>query len=278
MSEKCVSCGNQFLGNYCNQCGEKIVMEEERTLRYFLGEVLNAFTFADNKALKTFKYLFAKPGILPKRFIEGQRKVFIAPLPLFLLINLIYFFFNPLDTFNSRLVSQLGGQPYSRLIQDYAEQAIQNSGLSQHVFESIYNNSSENISKSILLLFPVLFSFPLWGLFHKRSSYLFDHLMLSISIMSFVLLGLLLLLPMLIIALFYVIGQLGGSADFDWNGFMITLTSLSLFGIYLTVSIRNFHKVSVKRAILATAILLLAFAVLMYLYRFILFFLTIWSI
>ena len=275
---KCVSCGNLFTGFYCSLCGEKVVIKKERTIKHFLGQVFSAFTFADNKAWKTFMYLFTKPGILPKRFVQGQRKVFIAPLPFFLLINLIYFFINPLDTFNSRLVSQLGGQPYSGLIQGYAELAMQNSGLSQQVFESTYNSSSENISKSILLLFPILFAFPLWGLFHKRSSYLFDHLMLSISFMSFVLLGLLLLFPLLIIGLFYIIGQLGGAADFDWNGYMITLTSLTLFGIYLTAAIKNFYEVNLKRALLATAILLVAFAILMYLYRFILFFLTIWSI
>ncbi len=278
LDKKCVSCGNKFSGFYCNQCGEKIVIQEERTLKHFFGEVFSAFTFADNKVWKTFRCLFAKPGILPKRFVEGQRKVFIAPLPLFLLINLIYFFINPLDTFNSQLVSQLDGQPYSRFIQDYAELSMQKSGLSQEVFESTYNINSANISKSILLLFPILFAFPLWGLFHKRSSYLFDHLMLSISFISFVLFGLLLLLPMLIMALLYLIVWMGGSANFDWNGFVITLTSLSLLGIYLTAGIKNFYELKLPRAIVAAIILLMAFAILMYLYRFILFFLTIWSI
>ncbi len=278
LDKKCVSCGNQFSGFYCSQCGEKIVIQEERTLKHFFAEVFNAFTFADNKVWKTFRYLFAKPGMLPKRFVEGQRKVFIAPLSLFLLINLIYFFINPLDTFNSKLASQLDGQPYSRLIQGYAELAMQNSGLSQEVFESTYNINSANISKSILLLFPILFAFPLWGLFRKRSSYLFDHLMLSISFMSFVLFGLLLLMPMLIIALFYVIGWMGGPAGFDWNGSIITLTSLFLLSIYLTAGIKNFYQIKLTRAFLAAFILLIAFTILMYLYRFILFFLTIWLI
>lgn len=278
LNKVCVSCGNSFNGNYCGNCGEKVVIPEERTLKYFFGEVFNAFTFADNKTLKTIRYLFIRPGVLPLRYVEGQRKLFIAPLPLFLLINLVYFLFNPLDTFNSHFVNQLSGQPYSGFIQPIAKAAMQQSELTNQFYEAAYNNASQNISKSILLLFPVLFAFPLWGLFYKKSTLLFDHLMLSISFMSFVLLGLMLLIPALIIGILTITGYMGGSANFDWNGSLATGLVISGFCLYLGVALKNFYKVKWLKLIPVTLLLFIGFTFLMYLYRFILFFLTIWSI
>lgn len=204
--------------------------------------------------------------------------MFIAPLPLFLLINLVYFLFNPLDTFNSHFVNQLRGQPYSDFIQPIAKAAMHESGLSNQFYESAYNNASQNISKSILLLFPILFAFPLWSLFYKKSTLLFDHLMFSISFMSFVLLGLMLIIPAIIIAILHLVGWMGVAVDFDWNGSLATGLVVSGFCLYLGAALKNFYKVTWLKLIPVTLLLFMVFTFLLYLYRFILFFLTIWSI
>lgn len=271
----CVSCGHVFIGRYCSECGEKLVEPQERTLRYFFGQVINAFTFADNKIWKTIKYLFVKPGVLPLAYVRGQRKGFLSPLSLFLLINVFYFVFSPVDTFNSYFHNQMSGQPYSALIHDYGLKVSHNSGLAEGAFEKKYNDHANNTSKSIILLLPILFAFPVFGLFYQRSAFLFDHLMFSISFMSFILLGVFLMMPAVIMAIVYLSRLLHYQLSFDWNGTLaIALLLLSLF-TYLGIGLKNFYKQKWSWILLKTIALIPCFIVVMFVYRFILFFLTI---
>uniref|UniRef100_UPI00404B5B8D hypothetical protein n=1 Tax=Fulvivirga sp. TaxID=1931237 RepID=UPI00404B5B8D len=53
----CQSCGNEFYGGYCNTCGEKVIDQEDRKLKYLFSEVFNSFTFADSKLLYTLKVM-----------------------------------------------------------------------------------------------------------------------------------------------------------------------------------------------------------------------------
>ncbi len=273
----CQSCGQNLDGKYCKDCGEKVVDRSEQTLRHFFGEVISAFTFADNKVWKTLKYLFFKPGQLPELYIKGRRKQFISPLPLFLLINLLYFLFSPLDTFNSYFLSQIGSQPYSALIHDYGLQQLAKSGMGEAEFSIDYNAHSLTISKSIILLIPILFAFPLWALFYKKSSYLFDHLMFAITFMSFILLGVFFILPLLIIIILKISLWLELPLSFDWNGSVAIVILLGTLIGYLSISVFRFYKQSVALSIFKIILLLISFVLLVYFYRFVLFFLTLWT-
>jgi hypothetical protein len=48
----CKNCGNQFLGKYCNECGEKVYTEHDKTFSHFLGETFHFITHWDSKILK----------------------------------------------------------------------------------------------------------------------------------------------------------------------------------------------------------------------------------
>lgn len=276
--QHCVNCGNSFEGKYCNICGERIVKREELTVRHLIGETIKALTFADSKIFRTLKTLFFKPGVLPKRYLEGYRKAFVPPLSLFLLVNLIYFLLNPFDTLNSHLNSQLAYQPYSELIYDYGVQQMESSTWSNEVYTEKYNARSLAISKSMILIFPLLFSFPLWLLFYRKTRYLFDHLMLALSYMTFILLGLLLLMPALIKGILYLMAQLGQSVQFDWNGLLATVLLFGLIGLYLFFTLKHFYKQTNGATLLKTVVLIPAFVGVLFAYRFILFFVTVWSL
>lgn len=66
----CKACGHSFYGDFCNQCGVKILKPQEKSFRYFLGSLLNAITFLDSKFLKTLKLMVLKP--LSGHFIFGN--------------------------------------------------------------------------------------------------------------------------------------------------------------------------------------------------------------
>src|SRR5688572_1443654 len=84
----CKSCGNNFTGFYCNQCGEKVLDARDRTFKTFLSAILILVTFTDNKFLKTLWMIIRRPGLLSREYAEGKRVNYLRPLQLFFVLNL----------------------------------------------------------------------------------------------------------------------------------------------------------------------------------------------
>lgn len=91
----CPSCEAPFRGPYCHRCGEKQLRDEDRTVGHFLREVVGTFTNLDGTFWRTFGALIFRPGTLTAAYLHGQRRRYLAPLKLFLLCNLVYFFVQP---------------------------------------------------------------------------------------------------------------------------------------------------------------------------------------
>ncbi|NJM25680.1 MAG: DUF3667 domain-containing protein, partial [Bacteroidia bacterium] len=93
MAQDCVTCGTHFTGRFCNICGEKILEQDEKSVKTFLGSVVNALTFADNKLLRTLGTLIVRPGEISASYSKGKRLPYIKPISMFFVGNLIYFLF-----------------------------------------------------------------------------------------------------------------------------------------------------------------------------------------
>jgi hypothetical protein len=92
----CKTCGNVFVGLYCNICGEKVIEAKDRSFKNFIGNFLTAITLADNRFLKTLWLTIKNPGFLSKEYANGRRVNYLRPLQVFFVLNLIYFLFpNP---------------------------------------------------------------------------------------------------------------------------------------------------------------------------------------
>ena len=48
LTHTCKSCHQEFTGNYCNQCGEKILAPADRSFKTILNNILLTITFADS--------------------------------------------------------------------------------------------------------------------------------------------------------------------------------------------------------------------------------------
>lgn len=201
----CASCKSYYQGNYCNKCGEKRVLKKERTLVYFLGQLLNAITFSDSKMLKSFGLLLIKPGFLSKEYILGRRNLYTKPLPLFLIINLLYFFFQPVDTFYSGYYSQTEHQNYSNYAKKIADSKMKTLNLSKVQFANRYNKAAMDYSKTLIILLVFLFSIPLSIVFWKREGLYFNHIIFSLGYISFILLGPILLLSIIVKILQFIL-------------------------------------------------------------------------
>jgi hypothetical protein len=89
----CLNCGAQLSGNYCQLCGQSAHLH--RSLWHLCEEFLHGVLHFDAKGFRTLPLLIARPGVLTRRYIDGQRARYVSPMALFLFcIFLMYFVFS----------------------------------------------------------------------------------------------------------------------------------------------------------------------------------------
>jgi hypothetical protein len=90
---RCANCGTQLTGSYCHQCGQ--TAHVHRSLLHILEELVHGILHFDTKSWRTLPLLVARPGLLTRRYIDGQRARYVSPLALFLFsVFLMYFVFS----------------------------------------------------------------------------------------------------------------------------------------------------------------------------------------
>ena len=86
----CANCGAALAGPYCHACGQRGHLH--RSLLHLAEEVLHGVLHFDTKAWRTLPLLVARPGLLTRRYIDGQRARHVPPLALFLFTMFLMFF------------------------------------------------------------------------------------------------------------------------------------------------------------------------------------------
>ncbi|HEX6890774.1 MAG TPA: DUF3667 domain-containing protein [Chryseolinea sp.] len=275
---KCKSCGNDFRGLYCNVCGEKVIEPKDRSFRVFLGNILIATTVVDNKFVKSLFLTVKKPGFLSREYVDGRRVKYMRPLQMFFILNLIYFLFPVLQMFNSSLYTQLYVLPHRQIARDVVSKKVGAEGLSIQGFEMMYNDKTNGFAKLLLVLFVVLASLPLSLIFRKKDRYFTDHLALSVELTSFNLaINAISLSVVLIIA-----NKLFKWGNVGWGNYLNDLTLTIIFVItnfyFIFIGARTFYNQRGKRRIVKALLGVLGLFLALEAYRFLLFFITMWSL
>lgn len=274
----CKSCGNEFTGRYCNLCGEKVIEAKDRKFRTALGSVLMATTVIDNKFVKSLWLIIRNPGFLSLEYVTGRRVMYMRPLQMFFILNLTYFLFPLLQMFNSSLKTQLYVLPHRKIALAVVTKKLLKDGLTLPGFELIYNEKTTSLAKLLVVVFVVLASLPLSLIFRKKNRYFTDHLALSVELTSFNLainaIGLSFLF-MLINAAFHW-------GHWGWGSYLNDITLTVIFVAtnmyFLLRASRTFYRQKGKRIIIKAALGILGLFLALEAYRFLLFFITIWSL
>jgi hypothetical protein len=181
----CESCGHRFEGNFCNNCGEKVLMASDRTFQTFLSNFLLAVTVTDNKFLKTLWLIVRKPGTLSKEYVEGRRVNYFRPLQLFFILNLFYFLFPVLQLFNTSLYTQMHLQPHRRLARYLVYSKVGNDPLALEGYSLMYNDKSTSLAKLLIIVFVLVACVPMTIIYRKKNRYFTDHMALSVEFTAF---------------------------------------------------------------------------------------------
>lgn len=86
----CPNCDAPVHGPFCAQCGQETV-HEMPTLREFAHQYLHHYVAAEGKLLPTVKLLLLKPGQLTLEYLEGRRRRYVMPLPLYVTFSFLFF-------------------------------------------------------------------------------------------------------------------------------------------------------------------------------------------
>lgn len=88
--KNCTNCGTELNGAYCHACGQAGHLH--RSLLHLIEEVLHGVLHFEAKGWRTLPLLIVRPGVLTRRYIDGQRTRYVSPLALFLFTVFLMFF------------------------------------------------------------------------------------------------------------------------------------------------------------------------------------------
>lgn len=74
----CKNCNNQFIGNFCNECGQKSDTQKLK-VQNILTDLQNGLFAFHNGIIYTIKQLLTRPGHSIREYIEGKRVQHFKP-------------------------------------------------------------------------------------------------------------------------------------------------------------------------------------------------------
>jgi hypothetical protein len=264
----CKSCHNQFVGIYCNLCGEKVLEPADRSFKKFLSNIVIAVTLADNKFVKTLWLVLKSPGFVSFEFANGRTITYMRPVSVFFVLNLIYFLFPVVQLFNASLNTQMLS-PFSDFLRPIVAKKMVIDHLDFSSFALLYGTKSASLAKLMVMLFVVLASLPLNYLYRKKNRYFTDHVGYAVELACFNL-----FINTMVLA---VIASVAGIGHY-LNETVLTTIFVSTNLYFLIRSGKTFYHETGWRLIVKSVVMIGLLKVALEIYRLILFFMTMWSL
>lgn len=278
ITRKCKHCEATFQGKFCNICGEKVLEKEDQTLKNYLLNLLNAYTFIDGKFFNSFRTLLLKPGKITEDISEGITVPYMQPISFFFLANFIYFFFPVIQTFNTNLYNQLNGMPYSGFVENQVAKYLDVNNITIADLSQIYDLNSTGNSKLLLFLFVVyLIPFIILTNYSRNVSFV-KYFHLSLEFVTFIL-----IVPTVGMSLLTRgVTEILLTLNLNWNGeisdgYYSIFLSFIILGFFVP-AIRRVMKFPWWRSILGGVLLVSSLIIVITIYRFTLFVATFYTL
>jgi hypothetical protein len=268
---------------FCGECGERRAGLEDLSVRGFLVRAMHTVTNTDSNVVRTFRALVFRPGLLTAEYFEGRRRPYLQPVQLFLVANLIFFVVHtifPVNVFTTTLSDHLQHHPYSSLIRGMQAPGGITFGemlADPEVFRpyaQTFQAVTNGLAKTLVIVMVPIFALLTFALFHRRARFLVQHLVFGLHFYAFM---------MLVTSALAIVGvaayRLGAHAvpwqvvDLVWS---LALVAIAIS--YLTGALHRGFGASRLAAVLGAAFLALAYVPVLFVYRLILFFLTVAAI
>ena len=272
----CAACEGKLAGPYCHACGERAPQPEDESMVAFLRDQFHEVTSADGRLWRSVRALFV-PGKLTEEFFAGRRGVYVRPVRLFLVLNILFFLW----------VGWFGGKGFVgdaelyrsnwRFSEAMAEAAAQ-AGVTGEAYDAAFSQRARVLAPTLIAVLIPAFTVVLALVLAPARRPLVRHavfathyvaaLMASTVLVSFVL-----ALPLIIIRL------LTGATAYNLNDSILLPIFLVLWSVYLVAGVRRVYGVPWwGAAVSGLTLASLGTMVAMEVYRTALFFVTLWTL
>jgi hypothetical protein len=185
----CVTCGTPLGGEFCPHCGERRAEAHDLSLRGFLKDSFTSISNFDARGYRSLRHLVTRPGLLTDEYVAGRRTVYLTPIQLFLVTNVLFFIsasFLPTVTFYTPLSSQIDNGVLGHLIAQMLREKFTTFDAQGYVrYEARFNDGGQQQAKSLVILFAPMFAFALALMRVARREPAGKHLVFSIHFVAY---------------------------------------------------------------------------------------------
>lgn len=86
----CLNCGTLVQGRFCHVCGQEN-KEPKESFWHLVNHFFADITHFDGKFFHSIKYLFTRPGFLPKEYMAGRRASYLNPVRMYIFTSAFFF-------------------------------------------------------------------------------------------------------------------------------------------------------------------------------------------
>ena len=155
-------------GKYCANCGQKVILAEDKKLRHLVTEFFHHFTHLDSKFLSTLKKILFRPGDVTRDISEGITVPHFKLSALFLIGTIIYYLL-PLNMvistpLNESFEQQVTASEYHEWMAKFAKNKSLSGNKTMAELQETYDRRQHDYGKLLTLLFIPLLIPILWAL------------------------------------------------------------------------------------------------------------------
>ncbi|NUP94845.1 MAG: DUF3667 domain-containing protein [Planctomycetaceae bacterium] len=270
----CATCGAVVTGAYCASCGEKSLVREELTLAEQARQVWSGLVRYDAKTLRSLVLLGLRPGFLAFEYCRGARIRYLKPVQLFLLANVLYFLAAPyleVPSLRSALEARFEGKLYDLHFDAAFRQQVEASGGAVGELAQQFREVHERWARALLALLvpPVTLVLALFDTRRKRT--LIEQAVLALNFVAFAVLY-------AQVGVGFAVGKLTNSADPATAEVAVTAATEAVLILWWTLAFQRFYGWHWRRGLLqALAMAHLVFPLVIG-YRYLLGWLTLWTL
>jgi hypothetical protein len=272
----CPTCDATVATPYCPGCGERPLHERELTLRGILNQLFQAFSPVDGRLIRSLRGLVGRPGVLTVAYLQGQRKPYVGPIPLFLIANGLFFAIEALTggkVFTAPLDSHLHTQPWTGIAEALVAQRLAASQTTLEVYAPVFDQAMARNARSLIIFMALSFVAAPAFAFSRNRRPLGVHAIFSLHVYAFLLL--LFCVATVIPPVDLWLGGAGfASARLDY---VISSALLLACGTYLYVATGSVYGATGASRVLKTVALAVAVAAIALGYRFVLLLITLYT-
>jgi hypothetical protein len=271
---RCVTCGQPLDTPYCPHCGERRAGDRSYSLFHFTKEnVVDAVGNLDGRVIRSLKRLLGRPGQLTVEFMQGVRLPYIAPLQLFLTLNVAFFVWSSAEKFSildTQLAVQTKLMPWHATASRMMHERMVGARKDSVSFTASFDAVGHEQAKTLVILMVPMLAVGLAALMIGRGQSVVKHIVFSLHFYAFTFVAIPITIELIIQTNRWILGPLHAAFSNAVVTEVWNYTFTATLGVYLTLALRRAYDVGRARAMLSGVAATFLVGAVFYAYRFIL--------